>query len=301
MVERGTDMKIFTSKVIKNCPYTAIITYPPTEPHKNTFFKIMYVESGSAALTLFSKKGKRKKTQTIKMGDILIISPEDASLYSEITEGANGYRHRDIYVSTERMKECCDFLLEGLYDEIVGEPFGQCYRMTSNQQIALSEILVGLGNKKETPALDAQHKSGIIFCLDLYIQHKERLSAYPVWLHGLLRSLEELDFLLQPVEKIAKSTNYSHEYVSRKFKYYIGKPLKQYVNQVRLAQAALLLATSDFSVEEISYKPGFPSCNNFINAFKKEYGISPGKYRKTMDGKVLKDTYVDWSMGETED
>ena len=58
-------MKIVTPKVIKNCPYTAIITYPPTEPHKNTFFKIMYVESGSAILTLFSKKGK-KEIQTIQ-------------------------------------------------------------------------------------------------------------------------------------------------------------------------------------------------------------------------------------------
>ncbi len=289
-------MKIFTPKVIENCPYTAIITYPPIEPHRNTFFKIMYVESGSAILTLFSKKSRKKKRiLTIKMGDMLIISPEDVSLYSDIAEGVNGYRHRDIYVSPERMKECCDFLGEELYDEIVNEPFGLCYRITSNQQLALSEMLVGLGNKKETVALDAQHKSSIIFCLDLYLQHREKISAYPLWLHGLLRDMEKLDVLLLSVDAIAKSTNYTHEYVSRKFKQYMGKSLKQYVNQARLAQAALLLATSDFSVEDISYKSGFPSCNNFINAFKKEYGISPGKYRKSMDGKVLKDTYVDWN------
>ena len=107
--------------------------------------------------------------------------------------------------------------------------------------------------------------------------------------------MEKLDFLLLSVDEIAKSTNYTHEYVSRKFKYYMGKSLKQYVNQARLAQAALLLATSDFSVEDISYKVGFPSCNNFINAFKKEYGISPGKYRKDVDDKVSKDPYVDWN------
>ena len=64
--------------------------------------------------------------------------------------------------------------------------------------------------------------------------------------------MEKLDFLLLSVDAIAKSTNYTHEYVSRKFKYYIGKSLKQYVNQARLAQAALLLATSDFSVENIA-------------------------------------------------
>lgn len=290
-------MRIFTPQVIENCPYTAIITYPPIEPHRNTFFKIMYVESGSAVLTLFSKKSKKKKKAlTIKMGDMLIIAPEDVSLYSDIAEGGNGYRHRDIYISSERMKECCNFLSEDLFTEIINEPFGLCYRITSNQQLALSEMLVGLGNKKETPALDARHKSSIIFCLDLYLQHRETMSAYPLWLHGLLRDMEKLDFLLMSVDAIATSTNYTHEYVSRKFKYYMGKSLKQYVNQARLAQAALLLATSDFSVEDISYKSGFPSCNNFINAFKKEYGASPGKYRKSMDGKVLKDTYVDWNI-----
>ena len=101
-----------------------------------------------------------------------------------------------------------------------------------------------------------------------------------------------------PVEKIAKLTNYSHEYVSRKFKYYIGKSLKKYVNECRLSSAALLLATSDLSIEEISYKSGFPSCSNFINAFKKEYSVSPGKYRKDLEGKVAKDTYLEWNLEE---
>ncbi|MBE7080620.1 MAG: helix-turn-helix transcriptional regulator [Clostridiales bacterium] len=288
-------MKIFTPKAIKNSPYTVLITYPPEELHRNTFFKIMFVEGGEATLTLYSKKNeKEQKHLNIKVGDMIIVAPQDVTQYSNVQTGANGYRHRDIYISVEKMKECCDFLSDTLYDEIVKNPFAIDYRMTINQQLALSEMLTPLLNKKENEFCDLQHKSIVVYCLNLYLQHKAVLSVYPLWLHDLLRKLEKQEYYLLPVEQIAKSTNYSHEYVSRKFKYYIGKSLKKYVNECRLSSAALLLATSDLSIEEISYKSGFPSCSNFINAFKKEYNVSPGKYRKDVEGKVANDTYFEW-------
>ncbi len=290
-------MRVLTPKVIANSPYTALITYPPYEIHRNTFFKIMFVESGTATLTLFSKKNhKKQKSLNIKVGDMIIVSPQDASLYTNVQTGANGYRHRDIYLSVERMKECCDFLSPTLYDEIVKNPFAVDYRMTINQQLALSEMLAPLIKKEEDEFSDLQHKGIIVFCLNLYCQHKAALSVYPLWLHDLLRKLEKEEYYLLSVDEIAKSTNYSHEYVSRKFKHYIGKPLKKYVNECRLSSAALLLATSDLSIEEISYKSGFPSCSNFINAFKKEYHVSPGKYRKEVEGKVANDTYLEWNV-----
>ena len=289
-------MRVVTPKVIANSPYTALITYPPPEPHRNTFFKIMFVESGSATLTLFSKKNEKKQKQlNIKVGDMIIVAPQDVSLYTNVQTGVNGYRHRDIYLSVERMKECCNFFSADLYDEIADSSFAINYRITINQQLALSEMLASLSKKKETDFLDLQHKSIIVYCLNLYLQHKAVLSVYPLWLHDLLRKLEKEEYYLLSIDKIAKFTNYSHEYVSRKFKYYIGKSLKKYVTECRLSAAALLLATSDLSVEEIAYKSGFPSCSNFINAFKIEYNVSPGKYRKDIEGKVANDTYLEWN------
>jgi hypothetical protein len=151
-------MRVVTPKVIANSPYTALITYPPPEPHRNTFFKIMFVESGSATLTLFSKKNEKKqKHLNIKIGDMIIVAPQDVSLYTNVQTGANGYRHRDIYLSVERMKECCDFFSADLYDEIANSSFAINYRITINQQLALSEMLASLSKKKETDFLDLQH------------------------------------------------------------------------------------------------------------------------------------------------
>ena len=292
-------MRIIKRKVVENSPYTTLITLPPLDVHRTTFFKIMFVESGSATLTLFSKDDEKNKKQlNIKVGDMIIVSPQVASCYSNIQSGANGYRHRDIYISVARMKECCAFLSETLYDEIIKSPCDCNYHITINQQLALSEMLAPLIKSKENDFLDSLHKSIILYCLNLYLQHKAISSVYPLWFHDLLRKLEKEEYYLLPVEKIARLTNYSHEYVSRKFKYYIGKSLKKYVNECRLSSAALLLATSDLSIEEISYKSGFPSCSNFINAFKKEYGVSPGKYRRDLEGRVAKDTYLEWNMEE---
>lgn len=289
-------MKVFKPEVIENCSYTSIIVYPPTEAHRNTFYKIMFVESGSATLALSDKKTRRfSKKLHIKSGDIIIVRPEDISLYSDVEEGINGYRHRDIYISVERMKECCDFLSKDLYDEITSQRFAIDFRITTNQQLSLSETLAALSNKKASAELDVQHKSIIIYCLGVYLQYKSAQSLYPLWLNSLLHDLEDINFLVLPVSEIACSTNYTHEYVSRKFKHYVGKTLKQYVNECRLSAAALLLATSELSVEEIPVKTGFPTYSNFINAFKREYDIPPGQYRKVMDGKILKDTYVEWN------
>lgn len=289
-------MKVFKPEVIENCPYTAVITYPPTEAHRNTFYKIMFVESGSSTLSLSDKRTRRlSKKLHIKSGDIIIVRPEDVSWYTDVEEGINGYRHRDIYIPVERMKECCDFLSKDLYDEISSQRSAIDFRITTNQQLALSESLASLANKKVSEEYDMQHKSIVVYCLGAYLQYKSTQSLYPLWLNGLLRDLENINFLVQPVSEIACSTNYTHEYVSRKFKHYVGKTLKQYVNECRLSAAALLLATSELSVEEISIKTGFPTYSNFINAFKREYDIPPGQYRKALDGKILKDTYVEWN------
>lgn len=161
--------------------------------------------------------------------------------------------------------------------------------------MALTERVTVLNNKKISFKLDVLHKSIICQCLSLYSEAKEDNSVYPVWLNELLRKFERDDFLLLSVEEIAQTTNYRHEYVSRTFKKYIGKSLKQYLNEYRLSRAIILLGTSNFSVEEIGFRCGFCSLSNFINAFKKEYGVAPGVYRKSVSEYIEKDWYVKWN------
>lgn len=52
--------------------------------------------------------------------------------------------------------------------------------------------------------------------------------------------------------------------------------------EARMAAADTLLRNSPLKITEISNRIGYSSIEHFSNAFKKYYGVSPGRYRKQM-------------------
>lgn len=83
------------------------------------------------------------------------------------------------------------------------------------------------------------------------------------------------------LEDLAGQTYLSSTYLSRLFTKQLGLPFTEYLAQVRLAHAIDSMHGQD-TLTEIVYKTGFPNSNAMINAFKKEWDITPGEYRKTL-------------------
>lgn len=73
----------------------------------------------------------------------------------------------------------------------------------------------------------------------------------------------------------------SKSYISHIFKQKSGKTLKTYCNDLKLEDAKKLLCQTEASVTDIAFNVGFNDTSYFIALFKKKYGISPLKYRKT--------------------
>jgi transcriptional regulator GlxA family with amidase domain len=55
----------------------------------------------------------------------------------------------------------------------------------------------------------------------------------------------------------------------------------EYTNHIRMAAAANLLSTTDLSIEDIASRVGYNYSANFSKMFKKTYGKTPLKFRKT--------------------
>ena len=53
-----------------------------------------------------------------------------------------------------------------------------------------------------------------------------------------------------------------------------------YLNELRLTRAAMLLTTTDTPVIEIAGMSGFNNISNFNRAFKMYYETTPSKYRR---------------------
>jgi AraC-like DNA-binding protein len=67
--------------------------------------------------------------------------------------------------------------------------------------------------------------------------------------------------------------------VLRLFKRYLGCPPFQYINKLRLTEAADELTQTDKSVTDIALDLGFNDSNYFSRLFKKHLGLSPREYR----------------------
>lgn len=64
------------------------------------------------------------------------------------------------------------------------------------------------------------------------------------------------------------------------FKTVIGVSPHQYRLRRRLRAAALKLRTTQDSVTEIGLASGFEDLSNFVRSFRREFGLSPGRYRE---------------------
>ena len=79
---------------------------------------------------------------------------------------------------------------------------------------------------------------------------------------------------------VASVSGYSASYFSKIFKEQLGQSFSEYLCLTRLKHVQNLLLTTDLSAMDISLECGFPYPGNMTASFKKEFGMTPLKFRK---------------------
>ncbi|MEW6527972.1 MAG: helix-turn-helix domain-containing protein [Spirochaetota bacterium] len=80
-------------------------------------------------------------------------------------------------------------------------------------------------------------------------------------------------------EGIASMLNLHPDYFSKAFKYYTGKRLNDYINELRIKESMRLIQYSQKTILEIAMQVGFENLKTFNRAFKKFTGKNPSNYR----------------------
>ncbi len=88
------------------------------------------------------------------------------------------------------------------------------------------------------------------------------------------------------VDDLCIAIGYSKSQLYRKLKGLTGKSTKEFIRMIRLKRAAQLLQQKDLRISEITFQTGFTDLQNFRDAFKKQYGMSPKQYREKETSKV---------------
>ena len=82
------------------------------------------------------------------------------------------------------------------------------------------------------------------------------------------------------LEQLAQSVHMNRNYFSTLFTKLMGCTVSDYLMRRRLKHAATLLLTTDSSILSTAMDSGFRNVSYFNRAFRRQFGLSPGRYRR---------------------
>lgn len=82
------------------------------------------------------------------------------------------------------------------------------------------------------------------------------------------------------LDMLAKICDINKYYLAYLFKKEIGMAPINYLNDVRIKEAKIMLETTDLTIGEIANITGFSSQSFFTQAFKREAELTPSQFQK---------------------
>ena len=82
------------------------------------------------------------------------------------------------------------------------------------------------------------------------------------------------------IELLSKQFSVSPTFLKERFRKAYGVPIHSFLVQQRLRRARELICTTRLPIQQIAQSVGYEGMSQFNTAFKREYGMTPGQYRK---------------------
>jgi AraC-like DNA-binding protein len=96
---------------------------------------------------------------------------------------------------------------------------------------------------------------------------------------GVIESVLDRPEARHTVESLSATANMSRSAFASQFRRCFNQTPMSFVRTVRLRRAAGLLRTTGLTTAAVARRCGFASRSYFADAFKREYGVSPGEFR----------------------
>lgn len=221
------------------------------------------------------------KSISMKKGDGLLVRPNDIHyFYSDKKQSAT---HINVSIRSEFVKAYCDLLNKAIYEKLLAakELFYTPPPQEYNKIIEFANTFLSMIHTEQNHTLFQKFFSSYLLGL-IINKYFISLQGFPHWLYDMIHEINQAKNMNAFPKDIAEKFNYSYSYILRTFKHYTNKTLIEYMNQTKMANAARLLAQSEYTTLEIAGMLGFSSLSYFNQLFKKTFGVSPRQYTKIM-------------------
>ena len=104
--------------------------------------------------------------------------------------------------------------------------------------------------------------------------------APPEWLVRARDKMRKKVHLSAGIDAFVKLSGRSREHLGRSMKKYYNETPQEYINRLKVQDAAKLLCSTRMSIDQVMFECGFRNLSYFRRCFKKNFSITPGRYRR---------------------
>jgi AraC family transcriptional regulator len=106
----------------------------------------------------------------------------------------------------------------------------------------------------------------------------------PYWLLRVRDSIHDRCMSKVSIRKLAGEAGVHPIHLARAFRQYFDCSPGEHLRRCRMERVRLLLATTEMPLAELSLEAGFNDQSQLTNAFRRLMGVTPGAYRKALEG-----------------
>ena len=213
----------------------------------------------------------------VPIGDAIVSRPGD--IHMGVFNSSSEQGHICIWIDADIASPIFSFLYK--------EDFCPLFSFDEKGRRELYSLAVSLLSLCESGGSELEKISCLLRILTVF--EKQTVGAVskayvPQMLQSVLDDIRENFSTIRSVNDILVAHFVSSSTLTRWFRTYLRTSPREYLESVRLSNAAILLSNGH-SVTDACMSSGFSDCSHFIALFKKKFGETPSKYKKANTSK----------------
>jgi AraC-like DNA-binding protein/mannose-6-phosphate isomerase-like protein (cupin superfamily) len=258
---------------------------PHTPQHTHDFFEMFYMLEGAVSHTI------NGETTKLLAGDLVMVRDWDCHSLS-------GRRFHLINMAfpAEPWQTYCR--LAGLENSAFADaalPLPPTVHIPEAQREECAAVFGrALSTFQRTPQGPEARRALCRFwstVLDFFAPHDSNTDdheqKYPSWLSVACRAMYEEDNLRTGLSRFVEISGVTRAHLTRTLQTFRQQSPTEFINEVRLRHAAMLLATTPADILDIASDCGFDNVSYFYRRFRRQFGTSPRAYRKASQCVVM--------------
>lgn len=240
--------------------------------HTHDFYELFLIEEGEIYHFINGRQDVMRK------GDIYFVRPEDEHCFQrgncKKAQFVNMAFSGNIFQKAETVMN--------LYFDTKQNDSSVEIHLPPRMELAIQAKMTFLAREKTSLSLMVRQDlvvSILLDCLLLLYSQQAFEESVPEWLEQACLRMRQNQNYLDGLEKFIELAGKSQEHLTRCMKKYYHVTPTEYINQIRLEQTTILLETTDDSILDIMLECGFNNVSHFNQLFKKNYGLTPSRYR----------------------